>query len=242
MSDIYEEVDDIKISDLDFNNQLKMSSIFNYLQNISTKHADVLKIGQEDMLKENLLWVLSRMNIEVIKYPSLNDKITIRTWPKGTDKLYAIRDFEVYNEKLELIIKATSSWLLLDVNSFRPKRPTIYAKRTKLIDKSAFDEPAQKIKQLTDSTPMMCKIAEYSHLDINKHVNNSIYIDWIFDCLEKDFFKHNVIKSLNINYLSEVKHKEEISIKSKSISTNSFYIEGYNKSTDSISFSSIIEF
>ena len=55
------------------------------------------------------------------EYPEWKDNIEIKTWPKGVDGLFAIRDFQIFRNG-EIIGRATSYWLILDADSKRPKR------------------------------------------------------------------------------------------------------------------------
>ena len=75
--------------------KLTLSAMFNYMQDIASDHAVKLGFGRDDLLKEKRFWVLSRIYAEFHLWPVWGDKILITTWPNGTDKFFALRNYEV---------------------------------------------------------------------------------------------------------------------------------------------------
>lgn len=59
MNNIYQETKTIRAYDVDFNNKIKISSVFNLLQDVASVHADLLGLGFKDLYKLDLGWVLS---------------------------------------------------------------------------------------------------------------------------------------------------------------------------------------
>lgn len=102
MNSHWEEILKVRSYDVDSNNRLKISSFFNYMQDAASMHAENLNVGWQALQREGLLWVLSWIKIEFENYPKFEDTVKIKTWPKGKHKLYALRDFILYNEKNEI--------------------------------------------------------------------------------------------------------------------------------------------
>ena len=75
--------------------RLNLYSLFNYLQDIASDHAVKLGFGRDDLMRDNRFWVLSRMYAEISEWPKWEDNIIVKTWPAGTDKLFALRNYEV---------------------------------------------------------------------------------------------------------------------------------------------------
>lgn len=74
-------------------------------------------------MRRNHFWVLSRIYSEISLWPSWSDTIIIKTWPRGTDRLFALRDFEVRYPDGRTLAHATSSWLIIDLDTKRIQRP-----------------------------------------------------------------------------------------------------------------------
>jgi medium-chain acyl-[acyl-carrier-protein] hydrolase len=73
--------------------RLNIYSLFNYMQDIASENAIMLGFGRDDLLKNNHFWVLSRMYAEITEWPRWEEKIIVKTWPNGTDKLFAMRNY-----------------------------------------------------------------------------------------------------------------------------------------------------
>ncbi|MBG0861181.1 MAG: acyl-ACP thioesterase, partial [Bacteroidales bacterium] len=103
--------------------RINLYSLFNYMQDIASDHAVKLGYGREDLLAANRFWVLSRMYAVISELPKWNDTIIIRTWPDGTDRLFALRKFSVYYPDGIPVASASSSWLILDHATRKVQRP-----------------------------------------------------------------------------------------------------------------------
>ena len=244
MQYIWEEKYKVKIYDVGFDGRLKLASLFNYLQEVATNHANAIGIGKESLEAGQFYWVLSRMHVEIYDTPKFTDQVRVVTWPKTIDKIYAIRDFEVYGNDGQIIANGTSSWLILDAVTLKPQRPKVLADGFKTVAMSAIKEVAKKIKPLKEVTVSHIQRAHYSHIDVNNHVNNAKYIEWICDVFDGRFFKLKAIKDIEINYVSQVKWQEEILIRYKTNYEGNgslIYVDGYNKNTDTVAFTAIVQ-
>ena len=54
--------------------------------------------------------------------------------------------------------------------------------------------------------------ARYSEMDMNGHINNTHYIDYLLDSHEFDFYKKHRITSIKINYEKEVLNGDVINL------------------------------
>src|SRR5665811_73663 len=103
--------------------KLNLYSLFNYMQDIASDHAIKLGFGRDDLMRDNRFWVLSRIYAVVNKWPLWEDSIILKTWPNGTDKLFALRNYEVRYPDGRHIASGTSSWLILDRTTKKVQRP-----------------------------------------------------------------------------------------------------------------------
>jgi medium-chain acyl-[acyl-carrier-protein] hydrolase len=197
--------------------KLNLYSLFNYLQDIASDHAIRLGFGRDDLLKANRFWVLSRIYAEIDEWPQWEDSIIVKTWPNGTDKLFALRNFDVSYPDGRHIASATSSWLILDRTTHKVQRPdTILSEfYSDLNPNQSPIRYATKLEPCNDvgNTARLYRI-NVSDLDVNLHTNNVRYLTWVSDCYNLDFVMKNVPRSAEINYLAESQFDEEVLIKS----------------------------
>jgi acyl-ACP thioesterase len=188
------------------NGLLNLYSLFDYLQDIASDHAVLLGFGRDDLMKNNSIWVLSRMYAEIKYLPRWEESIKVRTWPKGTDKLFALRDFEVMSDDGRHVASATSSWLVIDRSTKKIQRPdnllTSFNNGTEIPD--ALMRNALKIDAALNGGKKSPEFhVRTSDLDINLHTNNVRYLKWVTDFYDLDFIMNKLPSSVEINYLSE---------------------------------------
>jgi len=212
----YQKEYKIPVYDIGADGKINIHSLFNYLQDIASEHAMKLGFGKDDLIRENHFWVLSRLAAEIRVWPGWEETIIVRTWPRGTDKLFAIRDYEVTSSDGRVIASASSSWLVLDITSRRVQRPdyilTKYNSGTTV--RSALGRNADKLEPaaVSGATGSPFSIRP-SDLDLNLHTNNAMYIKWVADSYDLDFRMKNHPASVEVNYLAESKWNEEICIR-----------------------------
>ena len=190
---------------------LKPHSLLNYFEEAAQQHARELGFGYEQLKEQQRFWVLSRLEAVVDRSPRWGEKVTIETWPKSVSRLFAIRDFFIYdgqndNGDGQPLVRATSAWLLMDAKAGRPLRPEKYLPQGPLLDnakKSALDEVPGKIGFDEDGPEVVSTVAvQYSDLDVNDHVNNSVYLRWIDDAVRKESQDRELLR-LELNFLKE---------------------------------------
>jgi len=207
--------------------RLSLFSLFDFLQDIASEHAVRLGFGRDDLMKENHIWVLSRMYAVISEWPMWEDKIVIRTWHKGTDKLFGMRDFEVFFTDGRQIASAASSWLIIDRYTKKIQRPdNILSSSFDSPPKNALPRNAAKLEPVdNDSIVTPVFRVKISDLDMNLHTNNARYIKWVTDSYDLDFSMKNFPCSAEINYLAESVYDDEITIKKSAIKDDSNYFD-----------------
>jgi medium-chain acyl-[acyl-carrier-protein] hydrolase len=203
--------------------KLNLFSLFDYLQDAASNHAVMLGYGKEDLIKNNNFWVLSRIYGEMLRMPEWGEKLTVKTWPRGTDKLFALRDFEVRGEKAELIALATSSWLIIDISTRRIQRPdyTLSSYKNVKLGGNALPRNANKLEAvISDGQPFNRFNVKVSDLDVNLHTNNVRYLKWTVDSYNLDFVMNHFPVSVEINYLAESRYNDEIAVITASDNAN----------------------
>ena len=210
----YKENYTVHSYEVDTNANALLTAIGNYIQDIAGKHAEILGFGFEDMMKKNQYWVLSRLRIQMMKFPVWNQEVVIETWPSGIDRLFANRDFRIFNGKGELFGNASSAWLIIDRRSRRPQNPDSLIGQYPNLNVSPDKKSLEKLPAIDGGNDYLPYRVKYSDLDQNNHVNNVKYLQWILDSYPDDFCAKNRIVTFEINFLSESSLGERIRIES----------------------------
>src|SRR5512133_2071300 len=92
---IYTQTYDVNTIVLDHQKRLSLVGMLNLLQDIAWMHASRLGWGYDDLISKGTIWVLSRQKLVVTDWPVWEDKVTIRTWPRPSGSILALREFEI---------------------------------------------------------------------------------------------------------------------------------------------------
>jgi acyl-ACP thioesterase len=207
------------------------------MQDIASDHAIKLGFGRDDLMRDNRFWVLSRIYAVINNWPLWEDSIIIKTWPNGTDKLFALRNYEVKYSDGSHIASGTSSWLILDRTTKKIQRPDSILSQynPNLHAENSPIRYASKIDPASDNgrVSQLFRI-KVSDLDVNLHTNNVKYLKWVSDSYDLDFIMNNDPQSAEINYLAESMFDEEIMIRTSVENDNgSFYNHSIFRTYDS---------
>jgi Acyl-ACP thioesterase len=226
MNSSYKEHFRITCYDADHNGDFKPFAFMNHAQELANIHASNLGFGYETMIEKRVAWILSRVHVKFLRYPKWKETINIETWHKGDDRLFGLRDFHAYTDSGETLILATSSWVIIDLESRRIQRiRNILGEEYKGAERDAIKESAQKL-----SSPEAMEFAEekrvlLSDIDINRHANNAKYVEWAIDHIDPDLLNKKPIKEFTINFNHESTLHQKISLYRK-YESDTIFIEG----------------
>ncbi|QVK17482.1 acyl-ACP thioesterase [Mycoplasmatota bacterium] len=242
---VYRKKYHIEISDVDFNKQLKLSTLFSHFQDVASDAVDNLGIGINDLEKNyGVAWILIRMRVEVIRHPVWNEEITIETWPQEPKTLDFERDFLVYDSEGNIIIRAISTWIIFDIKTRRIKKSSVInTNYPEIITKRAIDCKLGKLNPYNELQIAYKKMIGYSDIDFNGHLNNSKYIDFITDCFTFENHQMYQMKSLEVNFIHEALPGDFVTLYKdvSEVNHQMIYIEGVNETENKSVFKAKVE-
>ncbi|MGQ8335827.1 acyl-[acyl-carrier-protein] thioesterase [Sunxiuqinia sp. A32] len=217
-------------------NQFAKASVpmlFNFMLEAAWAHAQVMDWGYDQLKSSNLFWVLSRMYVEFEKYPSWQDEIVLNTWSAGTDGMYAYRDFILETKTGELILKASTSWLILEHDTkkiflLRNYRDTF----PKLESNDACRNP-KRIKPIAHPNSMSFVPVQFSELDVNMHFNSVKYLERVINDFGIEFLNNNELASIEVNYLKEGMANDSLAVVHKKMNETE-YLSGIVREADKL--------
>ena len=210
----YTEKYTIPCFDTDASWRLKPVSFMNYAQEMANRHANILGFGYDDLITSKTAWVLARMNIRFRNLPLWRDNVTLTTWHKGLSRLFFIRDFQMKDEKDNICVEATTSWIVLNLETRR------FVRDPKLMDEGttchdhAIEQPADKvlIPKDVEAEYVMDHVVSYSDVDMLGHTNNAMYMHWAMDAVAYEITSQKPLKEVTINFNREARAGDTVSI------------------------------
>ena len=212
--DIWQETLPVRFGAIDRSDRLTLSAIFQFFQEAAISHAENLGVGREEMASTGQLWILSRMSVKITRRPKYRESITVRSWPRGGEKLFALRDYDIRDAADIPVVQARSGWIVLDVEKRRPLRPqSVMSALPQNEGLDAMTSSPVGLSARDDLHNTWERKTLYTDLDYNGHVNNVRYIQWIEDALDPEILESADQMRLDINYLNEVMLGEVIEIR-----------------------------
>lgn len=218
---------------------LKLQSLFDYLQQIAAEHANSLGFGMQALYDKNMIWVLSKMSLRIYGNFHPEQNLTICTYPSGVERIFFRREFEISDrDSGEVLVRASSFWLLLDSIKLRPlRRNVLQDLRLENPELPVFitdfpDVPALSEQHESISTTDV----KFSQMDINQHLNNAQYAalteDAIYEKLQNSF----IVKEMNVSFLQAQKYPDKLENMIAINDSGDFYLESRNQQQNSIAF------
>ena len=195
--------------EIGINNKLTNYGILAFLEDIAGIHSDNVGYGVKDVAEKKKAWILMDWKLQVIKRAGFGEKIIVKTWAKTMSKpqFYTYRDFEVYNEKEELIAIATSKWVFLDIEKERISKIDLEVlKLYNPDDKRVFGiEEIEKIN-IPDNFE---NVTEYQvkrfDIDVNRHMHNLNYINLAYEALPEEVYNTQEFDNVRVTYKHQIK-------------------------------------
>ena len=216
----------------DANKMMRPTAMLDMMQEAANTNASSLGFGYDELIATNTAWVLSCIHLRFNRYPQWRDKVNLKTWHKGIAKLFYLRDFILSDSNGDTLAVATSSWLIIDLNTRRLVRNSDLASSPeKCTKEDAIAEPANKVVLPVDIEPELVRKhpVTWSEIDTNGHVNNVDYVVWAIDAVKTEDIKEHQLKELLINYDAEVMPGDVVKISRVRIENEegiTYYITG----------------
>ena len=177
-------------------------------------HAVELGFGYEDLIKNNTAWILSRVNIKFVDIPIWRDDITLTTWHKGANRLFFLRDFIMTDKDGKERVKATTSWLVLNLETRRLVRDPRLMEEGTVCTENVIETPADKVVMPKDvpAELVLEHAVAYSDVDMNNHTNNAMYMQWAMDAVDYEIASAKAVKEVTINFNRETKAGDVMAI------------------------------
>lgn len=232
MVEKYRKVRRVASFDSDFKARLKPASFLNWAQEAANVHADYLGVGYDTISTTRKAWVLARTHVVFHSLPAWRDEVTVLSWHKRANGFQYYRDFVLESTEGERLVSATTTWLVIDIDTRKLVRNNDFGEEGILgIDEDVIEAPAPKVAIPRDVEAECVGEREvaFSDIDMNGHVNNVNYAVWAMDAVGLEVTLEKPMREIVINYNSEIKagdrvvfyrHREEVD------GLLRFYVEG----------------
>ncbi|GAQ87344.1 Acyl-ACP Thioesterase A [Klebsormidium nitens] len=189
----------IRCYEVDRNRTASIETIANLMQEVSANHAQAVGFSNDGfatsplMRERGMIWVTTRIHIEMFRYPKWGDFVEFDTWFQDPGRVGGRRDWNIRDAASgDLIGCGTSKWVMMDqkTRKLAPKDEEVKAEllvycpqpsKFAPVDKLAASMKICKLEQPPEHTKQNLQ-ARRSDLDMNHHVNNVAYFESAGPC------------------------------------------------------------
>lgn len=207
---IYEKKHTLLMRDCDMFKRLKPSAMLAMFQDCSEALTEGWGVGLDAMLAKGIIWVAARVSCTVSRLPEHCETVTIRGWAARSRSGICPFRYIIEDASGAECVSGTSMWVLSDLASHSMLSPNI--PRLQLPTPEPEDAPLPRLGSIRPpetrcSTP---RKVLFSEVDINGHLTNTRYIDWMTDLVSPAFHRVHPMTGLRVDYRAETFPEEEI--------------------------------
>lgn len=194
----------VRASEIDYRGQATLPALISYMHEAAWENTVTLGISMYDLLKQDMTWVLQRMRVEMFRYPRHSDKVTVKTWASGRERIFMHRDFRIYNSERELLGQATSVWLVMDmVKRQLVSLPELITSIEVVPTQEPLPFAKGRLPQLQEAIYEQQIPVRWHDIDLNRHVTNTRYLEWALDTMPLEALEQKQLHEVDIIFRAE---------------------------------------
>ncbi len=233
---------------LDYKRRGSALSMINATQDIAALHYGSAGLSMMHLQDIGQTWVIAKQRFEFYQYPMAFDKTILQTWAHEPKGISCIRDYQIsftpdgkkttaqkscedlgkmfdtddlLVQEENIIMKATSVWLIINLETGRPLRATDFSMGSlDFCNDSAVESGFAKYS-LPETWDKEVKIVpNVLDIDMNHHVNNLCYVRWILASIDIHFYKERLLKTLDTNFVVSAMFGDNLICRYKQLDDN----------------------
>ncbi|XP_051145032.1 palmitoyl-acyl carrier protein thioesterase, chloroplastic-like [Andrographis paniculata] len=195
-----------------------IQTLFSLLQETALNHVWMSGLLSDNgfgathgMVRNNLIWVVSRIHLQLHQYPIWGEVVEIDTWVGASGKNGMRRDWLLRSPFTGTVFaRASSTWVMMNQSSRRLSKVPEEVRAE--ISPWFTEEQALEEEESPERIPKLDSNATYelsnlkpkrSDLDMNNHVNNIIYVKWMLETIPDELQEDHSLSSIVLEYRRE---------------------------------------
>lgn len=201
---------------------LAAPALSGWLQEAAGRHAERLGVGMAALQARGLTWVLARQAVAVDRPIAMGEQATVVTWPSGSDRLSALRDFEVRVEG-EVRARAVTQWIVVDLSTRKPVRPGSVLPLD-LVEQMEHVLPLPGGRPTLPDPPEVERsfATRYRDIDRNLHVTNATYVEWACEAVPEETWAGRRLGSFEAYFIAECRAGSRVLSRSSHVGEGNF--------------------
>ena len=171
------------------NRRISLGTTLRLLEYLATEASSALGFSPEWYVAQGSAWLVREMRVVLGDLPTIGDGLLLGTWLSEWRKVQAYREYAIWRPgSATLVARAQARWAYVDrvrgvplrvpvemVERFSPLGTPLH--RRPPLAPIAAASPTSTGTYITHLT------ARESEADVNQHINNTVYADWLAEAL-----------------------------------------------------------
>ncbi len=166
----------LRSKDVDLYRRLRLSRLFELLQEASIRHTERLGMGRDKTLDKGLLWVVTMQRCEIARLPEYDERVTLTSWPGEMMHVFFPRYYRLADAEDNTLVSASALWMLVDEKTRKMVFPDEWGVEIKGVETGREIALPTGLKKLAFTEEASFTVP-FSYVDLNGHMNNTRYFD-----------------------------------------------------------------
>lgn len=188
--------------------ELPLTLLMTRIIEVATLHANSWGVGYERLIRDNQVWVLSRVAIEMTEYPKVNTNYKLTTWIEDYNRHFSQRNMRIDDENGKPLGYVRTIWMVIDMNT----RASVDIEKLGYIRENVSDipcpiEPQSRLRPIEQGHAVDYTFG-YMDCDFNRHVNTVRYLSLLMNMFDMDCYDHYFIRRMELSFIRETHYGE----------------------------------
>ena len=180
---LFEKCYELRAADFDCHDRIHPASILALFQDVAGIHANELGIGFDALMENKTIWVLTKVCYRMVGTPRRYERVRVRTWPLRPGRVNFRREYCIETEGGEVLVQGTSEWVVVHSEKRRVLPATDLYPSDDYCTDTFFEGRLPRVPRVEREGEGVTVIPGFTQLDINGHINNTCYADYVMDML-----------------------------------------------------------
>ena len=188
--------------------EMPLTLLMRRIIEVATFHANSWGVGYARLIQDNQVWVLSRVTIEMTRFPRVNENYRLTTWIEDYNRHFSQRNMRLDDAEGNPLGYVRTIWMVIDMNT----RASVDISQLGYIRENISDlpcpiEPMSRLRPIEQGHSVEYTFG-YMDCDFNRHVNTVRYLSHLMNLFDMDCYDNCFIHRMEISFIKETHYGE----------------------------------